>query len=134
MMGIFSGFLLILADIVAAAGSDPSVVPMSGSDKGDQVCIQDTYRHEIKSTIIDDTFKIHVHYPRGYHDMKDPVPVVYLLDAEYSFGAVAYTIRRLIKDGLIPPVLLGGDARRPGDSGGSRAYRGSTDETGLFRA
>jgi predicted alpha/beta superfamily hydrolase len=39
--------------------------------------------------------------------MTEPLPVVYPLDAENSFGAVAYIIRRLIKDKLIPPVLLG---------------------------
>lgn len=75
-----------------------------------QVVVQDSERHELASAVVDDTFKVHVYWPRGFHGMKDPIPVVYLLDAEYSFGAVAYTIRRLIKDGLIPPVLLVGVA------------------------
>lgn len=73
-----------------------------------QVVIQDSDRHELASALIDDTFKIHVYRPRGYDEMEDPIPTVYLLDAEYSFGAVAYIIRRLIKDNLIPPVLLVG--------------------------
>jgi len=64
----------------------------------------------LTSTFVDEVFKVHVYFPRGYDEMKEPIPVVYLLDAEYSFGAVAYTIRRLIKDNLIPPVLLVGVA------------------------
>jgi predicted alpha/beta superfamily hydrolase len=75
-----------------------------------QVVIQDTERHELASSFVNDTFKIHIYYPRGYDEMTNPIPVVYLLDAEYSFGAIAYTIRRLIKDKLIPPVLLVGVA------------------------
>lgn len=78
------------------------------------VVIQDTERHELPSRVVDDTFKVHVYLPRGYDDMKEPIPVVYLLDAEYSFGAVAYTIRRLVKDHLIPPVLLVGVAYEVG--------------------
>jgi predicted alpha/beta superfamily hydrolase len=75
-----------------------------------QVVIQDSERHELASAFVDDVFKVHVYFPRGYDEMKDPIPVVYLLDAEYSFGAVAYTIRRLVKDKLIAPVLLVGVA------------------------
>jgi len=72
------------------------------------VVVQDTERRELKSEYVDETFKLHVYFPRGYDEMSQPLPVVYLLDAEYSFGAVAYTIRRLIKDSLIAPVLLVG--------------------------
>lgn len=74
------------------------------------VVIESSERRELPSTFVDDTFKVHVYFPRGYDKTDEPLPVVYLLDAEYSFGAVAYTIRRLIKDNLIPPVLLVGVA------------------------
>jgi len=74
------------------------------------VTIADTERHEIASSVVDDVFKLRVYLPRGYEDTTGPLSVVYLLDAEYSFGAVAYAVRRLIKDGLIPPVLLVGVA------------------------
>jgi predicted alpha/beta superfamily hydrolase len=72
------------------------------------VVVQDSERRELASAIVDEVFKLHVYFPRGYEEMTDPLPVVYLLDAEYSFGAVAYIIRRLVKDELIPPVLLVG--------------------------
>ena len=75
-----------------------------------QVAIEDSERRELASDIVDDVFKVHVYFPRGYAEMSDSLPVVYLLDAEYSFGAVAYAIRRMVKDSLIPPVLLVGVA------------------------
>jgi predicted alpha/beta superfamily hydrolase len=79
-------------------------------DPPQQVTIVDTERHELASKVVDEVFKIHVHLPRGYREMTEPLPVVYLLDAEYAFGAMAYILRRLIKDDLIPPVLLVGVA------------------------
>ncbi len=75
-----------------------------------RVTIEDSERRELASDIVDEVFKLHVYFPRGYAEMTDSLPVVYLLDAEYSFGAVAYAIRRLVKDSLISPVLLVGVA------------------------
>jgi predicted alpha/beta superfamily hydrolase len=75
-----------------------------------RVAIEDTERRELASDFVDQVFKVQVYFPRGYAEMTDSLPVVYLLDAEYSFGAVAYAIRRLVKDSLIPPVLLVGVA------------------------
>ncbi len=99
------GWCLLLA--LNCGSAEPSEV-RAGSYP--PVAIQNTERRELASEFVDDVFKIHVYFPRGYQDSEDLLPVVYLLDAEYSFGAVAYTIRRLIKDGLIPPVLLVGVA------------------------
>lgn len=106
-----------LSLLISLIGSIPNVTHPHESTQLDvpagtshRVIIQDSERHELTSVFVNDTFKIHIYYPRGYEEMKDPIPTVYLLDAEYSFGAVAYTIRRLIKDKLIPPVLLVGIA------------------------
>jgi len=82
----------------------------SGAGAQQRVEIPDTERHVLPSAFVDETFKVHVYLPRGYGESSEPLPVVYLLDAEYSFGGVAYIIRRLIKDELIPPVLLVGVA------------------------
>ncbi len=90
--------------------SDDSSFHMGNSATLPPVVITDTERRELKSNLVDETFKLHVYFPRGYEGRADSLPVVYLLDAEYSFGAVAYIIRRLIKDELIPPVLLVGVA------------------------
>jgi predicted alpha/beta superfamily hydrolase len=57
---------------------------------------------------VDEEFKIHVYLPRGYPEEGRRYPVIYLLDAEYSFGCVAYVARRLIKGKEIPPVIVVG--------------------------
>jgi predicted alpha/beta superfamily hydrolase len=107
--------LLWLALLFSLACAAPS--PDNGNDVAQPesvttpyppVIVQDSERRELQSEYVDETFKLHVYFPRGYDEMSQPLPVVYLLDAEYSFGAVAYTIRRLIKDSLIVPVLLVG--------------------------
>ena len=98
--------------LVGASGTSGSAFHDSrvSEDAPRQVTIADSERHELASRLVDEVFKIHVYLPRRYQDLTEPLPVVYLLDAEYSFGAVAYAIRRLIKDSLIPPVLLVGVA------------------------
>ena len=73
-----------------------------------QVQIPDTERRVLSSEFVDDEFKIHVYLPRYYPEKGRTYPVVYLLDAEYSFGCVAYVARRLIKGGEIPPVIVVG--------------------------
>ncbi|MEE9168366.1 MAG: alpha/beta hydrolase-fold protein, partial [bacterium] len=107
------GVNLFLSLVCFVSGVDHQRDPAQMETTADtrrQVVIQDSERHELTSAFVDDIFKIHVYSPSGYDEMKDPIPVVYLLDAEYSFGAMAYIIRRLIKDKLIPPVLLVGVA------------------------
>jgi predicted alpha/beta superfamily hydrolase len=109
---ITPGIIWTLCTLAAIPGAG-SAQQLSAAGKDGlprQVTIADTERHEIASSVVGDVFNLHVYLPRVYEDMTDPLPVVYLLDAEYSFGAAAYIVRRLIKDGLIPPVLLVGVA------------------------
>jgi predicted alpha/beta superfamily hydrolase len=87
-----------------------SVLLAEGASSQQRVEIPDTERHVLPSALVDEEFKVHVYLPRGYEESTEALPVVYLLDAEYSFGAVAYIVRRLIKDELIPPVVLVGAA------------------------
>jgi predicted alpha/beta superfamily hydrolase len=94
---------LLLAAVTAA-------VLAERASSQQRVEIPDTERHVLPSAFVDEEFKVHVYLPRGYEESTEALPVVYLLDAEYSFGAVAYIVRRLIKDELIPPVVLVGVA------------------------
>ena len=55
----------------------------------ERVEIPDTERRVLKSSFVDEEFKIHVALPRGYSEEKGRYPVIYLLDSEYSFGCVA---------------------------------------------
>jgi uncharacterized protein len=63
------------------------------------------------------TYDIYVSYPPGYQDSLKKYPVLIVLDAEVNFGAVTYIANRLIKDKLIPEVLIIGIA-----------YQGETSE------
>lgn len=69
-----------------------------------------TEQFELASARVDDTFQIKVSVPRGYEPEAGPYPVLYVTDAETNFGAVAYIVQRLIKDGLIPEILVVGVA------------------------
>ena len=73
-----------------------------------QVQIPDTERRVLKSEFVDEEFKIHVYLPRGYPEKGRRYPVIYLPDAEYNFGCVAYVVRRLIKGQEIPPAIVVG--------------------------
>jgi len=110
-LGLAWGLTLSLARAEPGAEQNTTGRPVGTAARAQRaVTIADTERHELPSAIIGDTFKLHVYFPRGYNETTDSLPVVYLLDAEYSFGAVAYTVRRLVKDSLIPPVLVVGVA------------------------
>lgn len=105
------GVAFVLSCVGSSADDREQSTELSATDRVfPPVVVESTERRQLPSAFVNDTFKVHVYFPRGYHETDDQLPVVYLLDAEYSFGAVAYTIRRLIKDDLIPPVLLVGVA------------------------
>jgi predicted alpha/beta superfamily hydrolase len=72
--------------------------------------IRDTERRWLKSRYINQKYEIDVFLPKGYREETKQYPVVYILDAEYNFGCVAYITRRLIKNEDIPKVLLVGIA------------------------
>ncbi len=56
-------------------------------------------------------YQIKVHFPRNYNENKQKkYPVLYVLDAETNFGGVSYIVQRLIKDKLIPEILIVGIA------------------------
>ncbi len=75
-----------------------------------RVEIRDTERRELISKYVGRDFEVDVFLPRDYRSADQRYPVVYVLDAEYNFGCVAYITRRLIKSKDIPPVLLVGIA------------------------
>lgn len=75
-----------------------------------RVEIKDTEVRSLKSKYVDQEYKINIFFPKDYKKETDRYPVVYVLDAEYNFGCVAYIARRLIKNKDIPKVLLVGIA------------------------
>lgn len=75
-----------------------------------QVNIANSSIHEISSKNVDQVYQIKVSYPKGYKESDQKYPVLYVLDAEVNFAAVSYIVQRLIKDGLIPEMLVIGIA------------------------
>lgn len=74
------------------------------------VRLDDTEQFALASRHVDQTFQIKVGFPRGYDPGAAPYPVLYVTDAETNFGGITYIVQRLIKDDLIPPILVVGIA------------------------
>jgi hypothetical protein len=72
--------------------------------------IRDTEMRFLESKHVGQTYEIDIAFPKDYDKETARYPVLYVLDAEYNFGCVAYIIRRLIKNGDIPKVLVVGIA------------------------
>ena len=83
---------------------------LEGNTSFPRVQIRDTEVRHLQSTYVDQEYEIDIFFPTGYADEMTRYPVVYVLDAEYNFGCVAYITRRLIKNDDIPKVLVVGIA------------------------
>ena len=76
-----------------------------------QVTIANTDIKELTSKFNDQKYQIKISYPKGYFENKEEnYPVLYVIDAETNFGGVSYIVQRLIKDKLIPEILVVGIA------------------------
>ncbi len=75
-----------------------------------EVKIKDTEQRKLYSEIVNTEYSINLFLPRGYDKSSKSYPVVFISDAEYNFGMVSYAARRLIKDKLIPELVLVGIA------------------------
>ncbi len=74
------------------------------------VLLADTEVREVESSINGQRYQIKVKFPKGYFESSQKYPVLYVTDAETNFGGVSYIVQRLIKDRLIPPILVVGIA------------------------
>jgi predicted alpha/beta superfamily hydrolase len=84
--------------------------PVVSENKYPKVEIDNTEVRELLSNYNRQKYKIYVKYPRNYQNSKKKYPVLYILDAETNFGGVSYIVQRLIKDKIIPEILLVGIA------------------------
>ncbi|MDA8016329.1 MAG: hypothetical protein MPN21_02675 [Thermoanaerobaculia bacterium] len=73
-----------------------------------EVILQGTQTRVLESAINGQKYKVKL--PRGYGGNDARYPVLYVTDAETNFGGVSYIVQRLIKDGLIPEILVVGVA------------------------
>ncbi|MEM8968163.1 MAG: alpha/beta hydrolase-fold protein [Bacteroidota bacterium] len=83
---------------------------LSASSRYSEVVLPNTELRELTSTLNGQTYQIKVKLPRGYEDGSMSYPVLYVTDAETNFGGITYIVQRLIKDRLIPPLLVVGIA------------------------
>ncbi len=80
-------------------------------NKTTQVTIANTSVEEITSKYNNQKYQIKISYPKSYFKVKEKrYPVLYIIDAETNFGGVSYIVQRLIKDKLIPEILVVGIA------------------------
>ncbi|MEO1518903.1 MAG: alpha/beta hydrolase-fold protein [Bacteroidota bacterium] len=76
-----------------------------------QVSIANTGLKDLTSTFNKQKYQIKISYPKSYAtDGEKRYPVLYVMDAETNFGGVSYIVQRLIKDKLIPEILVVGVA------------------------
>lgn len=76
-----------------------------------QVSLANTALATLTSKFNQQEYQIKISYPKSYFtDEERLFPVLYILDAETNFGGVSYIVQRLIKDKLIPEILVVGIA------------------------
>jgi predicted alpha/beta superfamily hydrolase len=82
--------------------------PPSAQPEPEPVRLDNSEQFALASRNVRQTFQIKVGFPRGYDSGAAPYPVLYVTDAETNFGGITYIVQRLIKDRLIPPLLVVG--------------------------
>ena len=75
-----------------------------------QVVLPNTELRAIHSVANGQDYQIKIQLPRGYQKSTRSYPVLYVTDAETNFGGISYIVQRLIKDELIPPLIVVGIA------------------------
>ncbi len=109
LLPFFAAFAgLMIASGPARSRSDR--IDTAQSAPVERVEIRDTERRFLASKNVDQTYEIDVGFPKDYYRETARYPVIYVLDAEYNFGCVSYIVKRLIKNGDIPKVLVVGIA------------------------
>jgi predicted alpha/beta superfamily hydrolase len=109
--------VMIVAGVAAA-------VPLAGqsfADSAEQhsgVVLPSTQVRVLSSPTNRVEYKLYVSLPPGYDSVTTRFPVIYLLDADYSFPIAHAVTRHLTERGHLPPIILVGIAY-----GGPSQYR-----------
>jgi len=119
--------------LIAAVFTGPIIVVAQSAPAG-RVEIRDTERRFLASKHVDQTYEIDVWFPPDYQKESARYPVIYVLDAECNFGCASYIVKRLIKNGDIPKVLVVGIAYNTEENDYyTKRDRDSTPTTKLYR-
>jgi hypothetical protein len=106
---------LYLLACVFGVLAPPALLRAQGSGTGNAISpprveVRDSEMRFLASKFAGQTYEIDVALPKDYHRETARYPVLYVLDAEYNFGCAAYIVRRLVKNGDIPKLLVVGIA------------------------
>jgi predicted alpha/beta superfamily hydrolase len=93
-----------------------SLIELLAGEKS-SVTIKNSEVKELQSGYTGETYDLYVSFPAKYKTSGKKYPLLIVLDAEVNFGAVNYITQRLIRDELIPALIIVGIA-----------YKGQTDD------
>ncbi len=87
----------------------------------ENVRIKNSEVNEVVSKFTKEEYAIYLSYPDNYKNSGKVYPILVVLDAEVNFGAITYIVQRLVKDNLVPELLIVGIA-----------YKGETNEDDYY--
>lgn len=73
-----------------------------------EVVIQGTQERLLKSSIVDQEYKLWISLPKNYEPSKQEYPVIYVLDAQWDFTMLISLYGQLNYDGDVPDSILVG--------------------------
>jgi predicted alpha/beta superfamily hydrolase len=104
------------SDLEKVKSENDSLVQLLANNDSN-VRIKNSEVMPLPSKYTGETYDLYISYPADYRNSGKTYPVLVVLDAEVNFGAVSYISQRLIRDELIPELIIVGIA-----------YKGETDD------
>jgi len=101
---------LLIAIIMVTAFLKINAQSSYSKEKNSEVRLKNTEVREITSHYNGQNYKLYIGFPGNYKNTGIKYPVLYILDAEIAFGGVKFIADRLMKDKLIPDILIIGIA------------------------
>ena len=100
VLAITTGVLASCSDTDQGQGSSPVGIAPAGI-----ATLDGTHRHVLESRFVDQVFAIDVWQPIASHG---PLPVVFVLDGNTSFGLASQIVVPMTYSGDLPPILVVG--------------------------
>ena len=101
-----------------------------------KVCLENTELHAFRSRFVDQEYQLQIYLPPSYSDPSNSFPVLYLLDADKSFGMAKDILEWLTWSQEIPELMIVGIAYAEGTrqwwQKRSRDYTLSKDSTRIW--
>lgn len=96
------------APTVAEAAEAPEPPPLTRAERTalGEVTLPDTELHSLDSEETGVRYRLYVSLPEGYHERQERFPVVYLLDADYSFAIARNVVEHLADRDHLRELIL----------------------------